>query len=78
MKKKDDDDIPSAASSIHHHHGSSTSRNKRNDQDKNRNSEKFWFPNTKGWLSAGSLLLLVAVVIWVSGGWLTVSDLLQY
>jgi len=76
MKKKDDaPDIPSAASSIHH----GSSRNKRSDQDKNGNSEKFWFPNTKGWLSAGSLLLWVAVIIWVSGGWLTVSDhLLQY
>jgi len=58
--EKDDANEPSAASSIHH-----GARNKRND-GKNRNSEKFWWPNTKGWLSAGSLLIWVALVIWVS------------
>jgi len=76
-KKDAAPDIPSAASSIHQ---ASSRRNKRNDQDKNGNSvPKFWFPNTKGWLSAGFLLLWVSVIIWVSGSWLTVSDhLLQY
>jgi len=57
---KDDANVPSATSSIHH-----GARNKRND-DKKKNSENFWWPNSKGWLSAGSILILVAIVIWVS------------
>jgi len=54
------DNVPSAASSIHYH-----ARSKRNG---NSAEEKqwWWWPNSKGWLSAGSLLMLVAVIIWVS------------
>ena len=55
--KKDGVNEPSAASSIHHGAG-----NKRHDKYKNN----FWWPNTKGWLSAGSIFILVALLIWVS------------
>ena len=58
--RKAADNVRSAASSIHYH-----ARSKRNG---NSAEEKqwWWWPNSKGWLSAGSLLMLVAVIIWVS------------
>ena len=56
------DNVPSAASSIHYN----ARRSQRNDGNSTEEKQWWWWPNSKGWLSAGSLLILVAVIIWVS------------